>query len=113
MVSSVAAACSSKLKERQKRLRSASPQARLTRLPKGEWMTSCMPPASSKKRSNTTVCCVGSATLGKVVDELHRGGRGDPRLAHQPVGGGLDALLEVRFELTAQPRHTRRELVGP
>ena len=36
MASSVAAACSSKLKERQKRLRSAKPQARLIRLPKGE-----------------------------------------------------------------------------
>src|SRR5436305_5317545 len=33
MLSSVAAACSSKLNLRQKRLRSASPQARLMRLP--------------------------------------------------------------------------------
>ena len=36
IASSVAAACSSKLNLRQKRLRSASPQARLMRLPKGE-----------------------------------------------------------------------------
>ncbi len=35
---SVAAACSSKLNERQKRLRSASPQARLMRAPNGAWM---------------------------------------------------------------------------
>ena len=52
---SVAAACSSKLKVRQKRLRRASPQARLMRAPKGAWRTSCMPPDSSKKRSATTV----------------------------------------------------------
>src|SRR6266403_5689124 len=56
---SVAAACSSKLKERQKRLRSASPQALLMRAPKGAWMINCMPPLSSKKRSAMTVFCVG------------------------------------------------------
>jgi hypothetical protein len=61
IASSVAAACSSKLNLRQKRLRSARPQARLMRLPKGEWITSCMPPDSSKKRSSTSVSCVGSA----------------------------------------------------
>ena len=55
MPSSVAAACSSKSKLRQKRLRSAMPQARLMRPPNGAWMTSCMPPASSKKRSAITV----------------------------------------------------------
>ena len=59
MLSSVAAACSSKLNLRQKRLRSARPQARLMRLPNGECTTSCMPPASSKKRSSTIVSCVG------------------------------------------------------
>src|SRR5256885_17090527 len=58
---SVAAACSSKLKERQKRLRRASPQALLMRAPKGAWVTSCMPPLSSKKRSAITACCVGTA----------------------------------------------------
>jgi hypothetical protein len=57
----VAAACSSKLKVRQKRLRSARPQARLMRLPKGECITSCMPPDSSKKRSITSVSWVGRA----------------------------------------------------
>src|SRR5207302_5821759 len=48
---SVAAACNSKLKLRQKRLRRASPQALLIRPPKGAWMTNCIPPPSSKKRS--------------------------------------------------------------
>ena len=57
--SSVAAACSSKSKARQKRLRSASPSARFRRAPKGAWRTSCMPPASSKKRSATSVSWVG------------------------------------------------------
>ena len=59
--SSVAAACNSKLNERQKRLRSASPQALLMRPPKGAWITSCIPPPSSKKRSAMMVCCVGTA----------------------------------------------------
>ena len=54
MASSAAAACNSKLNERQNRLRNASPQARLTRMPKGEWMTNCIPPDSSKKRSSTS-----------------------------------------------------------
>ncbi len=61
MPSSVAAACSSKSKLRQKRLRSARPQARLMRPPSGEWMTSCMPPPSSKKRSAIRRLVVGSA----------------------------------------------------
>ena len=42
------------IERRQKRLRSASPQARLMRAPNGAWITSCMPPASSKNRSATT-----------------------------------------------------------
>src|SRR5207249_1936503 len=46
MPSSVAAACSSKLKPWQNFLRSARPQARLMRLPKGACSTSCMPPDS-------------------------------------------------------------------
>ena len=61
MPSSVAAAWSSRLKDRQKRLRSASPQARLIRLPKGAWITSCIPPDSSKNRSATTVRWLGMA----------------------------------------------------
>src|SRR5262249_36012964 len=61
IASSVAAACSSKLNERQKRFRSAKPQARLTRLPKGACKTICIPPDSSKNRSSTSVCCEGIA----------------------------------------------------
>ncbi len=56
---SVAAACNSKLKPRQKRLRSAKPQARFSRLPNGAWMMNCIPPDSSKKRSKTTVSKLG------------------------------------------------------
>ena len=61
MASSVAAACSSKLKVRQNLLRSASPQPRLSRVPCGLWITRCMSPASSKKRSITRVRQVGMA----------------------------------------------------
>ena len=61
MASSVAAACSSKLKVRQNRLRSARPQPRLRRVPCGEWITRCMSPASSKNRSITRVRQVGMA----------------------------------------------------
>src|ERR1043166_935764 len=61
IASSVAAACSSKLNERQKRFRSAKPQARLIRLPKGACKTSCIPPDSSKNRSSTSVCWDGIA----------------------------------------------------
>jgi hypothetical protein len=57
----VAAACSSKSKLWQMRLRSAMPQARLIRPPNGAWMMSCWPPASSKKRSATMVSWVGTA----------------------------------------------------
>ena len=58
---SVAAACSSKLKPRQKRLRRARPQALLMRPPKGAWRISCWPPPSSKKRSAMMVVLVGTA----------------------------------------------------
>ena len=53
MPSSSAAACSSKSKLRQNRLRRARPQALLIRAPSGAWITSCMPPDSSKNRSKT------------------------------------------------------------
>ena len=72
---SVAAACNSKLKLRQNRLRSASPQALLMRPPKGAWITNCIPPPSSKKRSAMMVSCVGTvpqhrAALQDVLDRL-------------------------------------------
>src|SRR5215471_4583105 len=67
IASSVAAAWSSKLNERQKRFRSAKPQARLIRLPKGPCNTSCIPPDSSKKRSSTSACCEGIAPNERYV----------------------------------------------
>ena len=102
MLSSVAAACSSKLNLRQKRLRSASPQARLIRLPNGEWMTSCMPPASSKKRSSTSVSCVGrhSSAANDAVrysSSCSAAGVGDADLVGQP------ALRAAAGRVTPQP----------
>ncbi len=93
MPSSVAAACSSKLKERQKRLRSARPQALLIRAPNGAWMTSCMPPPSSKNRSATTVCCVGTAPSTArpdthVVDGLLGARAVEAAGGHEPLDGG-------------------------
>ncbi|MNN99256.1 hypothetical protein D3C81_2188480 [compost metagenome] len=61
MASSLAAACNSKLKVRQNLLRKARPQARLMRLPNGLWITSWVPPDSSKKRSISKVSCDGNA----------------------------------------------------
>ena len=58
---SVAAACSSRLNERQNFLRSARPHARLMRAPNGVCRISCIPPPSSKKRSATTCVSVGTA----------------------------------------------------
>src|SRR5690606_16456781 len=58
--SSSAAACSSKLKRRQKRLRSDSPHALLMREPYVECTTRWLSPVSSKKRSSTIRSCVGS-----------------------------------------------------
>ena len=92
IVSSVAAAWSSKLNERQKRLRNASPQARLIRLPKGEWMTNCMPPVSSKKRSKMSVSRVGrraerGAAGAEIAHQLDRGGGLDADFVDQPGQG--------------------------
>ena len=64
---SLAAACNSKLKVRQKRLRSARPQARLRRLPKGVWMINWVPPDSSKKRSMINVSWDGNALRARRV----------------------------------------------
>ena len=60
IASSLAAACSSKSKVTQNRLRSASPRARLSRAPNGACPTSCIPPLSSKNRSSTMVSMSGS-----------------------------------------------------
>ena len=68
--SSVAVACSSKSKFTQKRFRRERPQARLTRPPNGVWRTSCMPPASSKNRSATTVSTVGTTPRTATVSAM-------------------------------------------
>src|SRR6185295_6136859 len=41
-------------------LAQGEPQARLRRLPNGEWTTRCMSPASSKKRSATSASWLGT-----------------------------------------------------
>ena len=70
----MAAACNSKLKLRQKRLRSASPQALLMRPPKGAWMISCIPPPSSKKRSAMIVSLRGhSSQHGAALQDVFDG----------------------------------------
>ena len=118
MLSSSAAACSSKLNWRQKRLRSARPQARLTREPNGEWITRCMSPVSSKKRSKISVRRVGQHAErglggGEVLDELLAGGRRQARAsarasartpARRPRAAGPTSL--------SQPRHRRGQLVA-
>ena len=97
MPSSVAAACSSKSKVRQKRLRSARPQARLMRPPNGAWTTSCMPPASSKKRSATTVVAGG-----------HRAERG---FAAADVVAGEQGAARGRGRSRARARHRALRIV--
>ena len=106
---SVAAACNSKLKVRQKRLRSASPQARLMRAPKGACSTNCMPPPSSKKRSATTRSAVGSAPSAPragahIGDGLLRAacGRARTRAAATQSGCG-------RATMSSRSRETSRE----
>ena len=109
--SSLAAACSSKSKVAQKRLRRASPNARFTLPPKGACSTSCMPPLSSKKRSSTMCSRVGTtperrASCREVAHHHRRhvvvdaGTLLDPR--DRLVG---TALGEQRVDPTAQIRH--------
>ena len=115
--SSLAAAWSSKSKLRQKRLRSASPSARLMRPPNGACTTSCMPPDSSKKRSKTTSCWVGTTPSASAAGS---------EIAHDLLGaagvepGFLDRARRWRRprrrrarrsrDLGAQRRHLGREL---
>ena len=119
IASSVAAACSSKLNARQKRLRRASPKARLIRAPSGAWMTSCIPPDSSKKRSNTSVASrrqTAQHGLGgcEIFDELLRRHTIDAETLHGVVDGSSDSLAghlgQQRLDGFPQPRHCRGEL---
>ena len=102
---SVAAACNSKLNERQKRLRSASPQALLMRPPKGAWMISCIPPPSSKKRSAMMQSLRRNlaqhrAAGDDVLDQLLCAGIVEPALVLQPrdavCTSGLDSIPRRR-----------------
>ena len=79
--SSVAAACSSKSKVRQNRFRNASPKARFCRAPNGACTTSCIPPASSKKRSAIRVRCVGNAPSASRATRRYR------TICSAPAGG--------------------------
>ncbi len=99
MPSSVAAACSSKSKPRQKRLRSASPQARLMRPPSGEWITSCMPPASSKNRSAMSRSLRGSAP---------RTARAAARYATSCSAAARIIEVSVTSQAAIAPRRRRR-----
>ena len=124
--SSVAAACSSKLNWRQKRLRRASAHALLTRLPKGACSTSCMPPDSSKKRSSTSVFCVGitpsDPAPGSQIRHRLFGGAGiQAGFGAQPVDAcpaavfrvpGSGFLREPQVGLVPQLGHGERELVA-
>ena len=90
--SSVAAACSSKLKETQNRFLRARPQARLMRPPNGVCSTSCMPPDSSKKRSATMVVLGGHLSQdgpgpGDIGDQLFGARPIQSTLLRQPVDG--------------------------
>ena len=90
------------------------------RLPNGEWMTSCMPPDSSKKRSST----IGRlrrqraerrARGGEIVDELlaARGGDADVvARAARPPPAVSHRRVDARDDVVAQPRHRVRQLVG-
>ena len=112
IASSVAAACSSKLNLRQKRLRSARPHARLMRLPNGEWMTSCMPPLSSKKRSST----IGRLRRQRAERGLARSSgnrRAAPRpRARRPLAARCSIAARAFADVLAQARHRVRQLVG-
>ena len=101
----------------QKRLRSARPKARFTRPPNGAWTTSCIPPASSKKRSKTTSSIVGTIAEG-VALRRHVGrelrGRRRAASAHsarEPRARVL-ARVEPGDDVGAQPAHLGRELPG-
>ncbi|MDT4835180.1 hypothetical protein FQZ97_688360 [compost metagenome] len=115
---SVAAACSSKLKLRQKRLRSASPQARLMRLPKGEWITSCMPPDSSKKRSSTSFDWLGSTPSAarararySTICRAAASSRPSSR-ASQPMAGASGSALPSPSANNPSSRSRRRDTLA-
>ena len=62
---SVAAACSSKLNERQNRLRSASPHARLIRAPNGAWNHQLHSAAPHQKNAPRQPCASTGANQAR------------------------------------------------
>ena len=126
MPSSVAAACSSKLKPWQNFLRSARPHARLTRLPNGACSTSCMPPDSSKKRSSDDrVLRRHDAEARFAFAEIRRDllGRGARQLvvlaSSHSIAGSSSSVLARRLRARAaahrrraQPRNRRAHFVA-
>src|SRR5262249_16071619 len=118
IASSVAAACNSKLNERQKRFRSAKPQARLIRLPKGACKTSCIPPDSSNKRSSTNVCCEGIAPNEGYVSTKYVAicsaafcGNWNSLAIHSPISVAKfsDSTADKRFSICVRKLETARE----
>ena len=90
MLSSVAAACSSKLNLRQKRLRSASPQARLMRLPIGRMddelhAAGFVEEALEHDRLLRRQAGRARRGRGEVLDQLLGGGATTPRSLRQPA----------------------------
>ena len=120
MPSSVAAACSSKLNERQNRFRSANPHALLMRPPNGAWMTSCMPPPSSKKRSATMVCWVGTVRRTARPSTMYSTACSAPAaveaaVLHQPGDGfcGFGAATEAGADRQGRVGGVGRADAGP
>ena len=125
IASSVAAACSSKLKLRQKRLRSARPQARFEaaavrtvddQLHAAGFVEEAFhhqPPAPGQATQ-------GLAGAGQVLDDLPRGAIVQPEGGAEPGDGWLQplpfrqclAFAEQLIEGVAQARHAGRQLVA-
>ncbi len=92
------------------------------RAPSGAWMTSCIPPDSSKKRSNTSVSVVGSrpstalaaarySTSCCAADPI------DAQALHNLVGRMHDRIAghlgQQRLDAFPQARHRRGQLWRP
>ncbi len=116
IASSVAAACSSKLNLRQKRLRSARPQARLMRLPNGACMHQLHAARFVEEALQHDASCASAARRarlrrGEVVDDLLGGRRGrQPQRARssQATAASRAAGVEPNASIVfAQARHRR------
>ena len=114
----MAAAWGSKSNVTQNFLRSPRPSARLTLAPNGAWTMSCIPPVSSKNRSNTMSSWVGSRPQPgpagpQIVDD--KGGGHDVYAGHllnEGDGGLPPAGVEPSGHRAPQPRDLVGQLVG-